>query len=174
MKMALYFILLITLAVVLPGLVLYFSSGGHIESNLERAEEQRENILGGSFERSNESEHDLLDIKRSQQEFIVEDIVEGTGPEAKVGAVISVHYTGRFENGEVFDSSRRPGRSAFQFTLGEGQVIDGWERGIEGMKVGGVRRLTIPPQLAYGFEDYGPIPGGSVLIFEIELLSVFE
>lgn len=106
-----------------------------------------------------------------QQELLVEDVVVGTGDEARLGSRVVVHYTGRFIDGEVFDSSVAR-REPYQFILGIGQVIKGWDEGIVGMKVGGKRILSIPPELGYGMSNYGPIPGGSTLIFEIELLRV--
>ncbi len=105
-------------------------------------------------------------------ELTVEDLIVGTGKEAKSGDVITVHYTGRLENGSEFDSSRRPGREPLVLTLGIGQVIKGWDQGIPGMKVAGKRRLTIPPHLGYGNRAVGSIPANSTLIFDVELLDV--
>jgi len=102
----------------------------------------------------------------------ITDEVVGTGAEAKAGDSVTVNYTGTFTNGQVFDSSLNPGRTPFTFTLGAGQVIAGWDEGVAGMRVGGKRKLVIPSSLAYGPNDYGPIPGGSTLNFEVELLSV--
>lgn len=99
------------------------------------------------------------------------DVVVGTGAEAVTGKKVTVHYTGTFIDGKVFDSSVTRGEP-FAFTLGGGQVIKGWDQGVVGMKIGGKRKLTIPPQLGYGMSDYGPIPGGSTLLFEVELLKV--
>ncbi|MEI6843068.1 MAG: FKBP-type peptidyl-prolyl cis-trans isomerase [bacterium] len=99
------------------------------------------------------------------------DVVVGTGDEALTGNRVTVHYTGRFVDGKVFDSSVTRGEP-FQFVLGGGQVIKGWDEGIVGMRVGGKRTLSIPPELGYGMNDYGPIPGGSTLIFDVELLKV--
>lgn len=113
-------------------------------------------------------------ISMNGEDLIIEDLSEGEGLGAETGDVVVVHYTGTFQSGEEFDSSRRAGRDPFQFTLGAGHVISGWDEGVVGMKVGGKRRLIVPPELGYGPEDYGPIPGGSTLIFEIELLSIFE
>lgn len=104
------------------------------------------------------------------QSLVVQDEVVGTGAEATAGQVITVNYTGKLQNGTVFDSSI--GREPFTFTLGIGQVIKGWDQGVQGMKVGGKRLLIIPAPLAYGPNDYGPIPGNSTLIFEVELLKV--
>lgn len=100
------------------------------------------------------------------------DNVVGTGAEAKKGSRVSVHYTGKLENGKVFDSSRTR-NTPFTFTLGAGEVIEGWDKGIAGMKVGGKRTLTIPPALAYGSQGAGGvIPPDATLIFDVELLSV--
>jgi FKBP-type peptidyl-prolyl cis-trans isomerase len=98
------------------------------------------------------------------------DIKTGTGTEATPGKKVEVYYTGWFTNGKMFDSS---GKRAFPFTLGNGDVIKGWDEGVSGMKVGGKRQLRIPPQLAYGSRGYpGVIPPNSTLIFDVELLSV--
>ncbi|MEW6432444.1 MAG: FKBP-type peptidyl-prolyl cis-trans isomerase [Myxococcota bacterium] len=102
----------------------------------------------------------------------IEDLKVGTGPEAKAGQNVSVHYVGTLTNGNQFDSSRDRGH-AFQFRLGAGQVIRGWDQGVAGMKVGGLRKLTIPPEMGYGARGFPPvIPGNSTLIFEVELLGV--
>ena len=101
----------------------------------------------------------------------VQDEVIGIGDEAVSGSMVVVHYTGKFVDGKVFDSSVTRGEP-FQFVLGAGQVIKGWDAGIVGMRVGGKRILSIPPEFGYGANDYGPIPGGSTLIFEVELLKV--
>jgi FKBP-type peptidyl-prolyl cis-trans isomerase len=93
------------------------------------------------------------------------------GDTAVSGSRVTIHYTGRFTDGKVFDTSITRGEP-MQFVLGQGQVIPGFDQGIMGMKVGGKRIITIPPELGYGMQDYGPIPGGSTLIFEIELLKV--
>ena len=90
---------------------------------------------------------------------------------AKEGDTVEVHYVGTLEDGTQFDSSRDRG-DTFSFTIGEGYVIQGWEQGIPGMKVGGLRKLTIPSDLGYGDYGTGPIPGGATLIFEVELVSI--
>lgn len=100
-----------------------------------------------------------------------QDITVGTGDTAVAGKEVTVHYTGVFSDGKKFDSSVDRG-VPFTFTLGAGMVIKGWDMGVEGMKVGGKRILVIPPQFGYGENDYGPIPGNSTLIFEVELLGV--
>jgi len=102
----------------------------------------------------------------------IEDLVVGEGAEVKQYDIVNVNYTGSLTNGNVFDSSLNPGRSPFRFTVGAGQVIKGWDEGLIGMKVGGKRKLTIPPNMGYGNRQTGPIPANSVLIFEIDLLSI--
>lgn len=102
----------------------------------------------------------------------VRDVVVGTGKEATVGSAVSVDYIGSFANGIKFDSSFDAGRP-LQFQVGAGQLIPGFDRGVVGMKVGGKRVLTIPPELGYGPSGYPPvIPPNSTLIFEITLVSV--
>ncbi|OGD25439.1 peptidylprolyl isomerase [Candidatus Azambacteria bacterium RIFCSPHIGHO2_01_FULL_40_24] len=102
----------------------------------------------------------------------IEILKEGMGIEAKNGNIVAVHYTGVLENGTKFDSSVDRGIS-FEFNLGSGQVIRGWDIGIEGMKVGEKRKLTIPSDLAYGSRGAGGIiPPNATLIFEVELLGI--
>ena len=102
----------------------------------------------------------------------IDDVKVGTGDEAKAGQSVTVHYVGTLTDGSKFDSSRDRG-SGFTFRLGAGQVIQGWDQGVAGMKVGGVRKLTIPPELGYGARGYPPvIPPNSTLVFEVELLGV--
>ncbi len=100
------------------------------------------------------------------------DLVVGTGVEAIAGKKVSVHYTGTLTNGSKFDSSHDR-KEPFVFKLGGGQVIKGWDQGVAGMRVGGKRKLVIPPELAYGSRGFPPvIPPGSTLVFEVELLDV--
>lgn len=101
----------------------------------------------------------------------IKDTVIGTGAEAKTGNLITVHYVGTLTNGQKFDSSVDRGQP-FQFRLGEGRVIQGWEQGFAGMKVGGKRTLIIPPSMGYGANQAGPIPPNSTLVFQVELLKV--
>jgi len=105
------------------------------------------------------------------KELVKEDVVVGTGPEAKVGDKVKVHYTGTLFNGTQFDSS--VGREPFEFEIGKGSVIKGWDQGVPGMKIGGKRKLTIPSDLAYGESGSGDkIPPSSPLKFDIELLGI--
>lgn len=102
----------------------------------------------------------------------IEEIVVGTGPSPEKGQTVVVHYTGRLQNGTKFDSSHDHGKP-FEFPYGRGKVIKGWEQGLKTMKVGGKRRLTIPPELAYGSKGAGGvIPPDATLVFEVELLAI--
>jgi FKBP-type peptidyl-prolyl cis-trans isomerase len=106
--------------------------------------------------------------------LVSEDLVVGTGPAAKVSDTVSVHYTGTLTDGQKFDSSHDRGQP-FTFTIGVSNVIQGWHDGVVGMQPGGTRKLTIPPELAYGDEGAGNvIPPGATLIFEIELIEILE
>lgn len=102
----------------------------------------------------------------------IEDISEGEGEVAESGQSVSVHYTGWLLDGDKFDSSVDRNQP-FEFALGKGMVIRGWDEGVAGMKVGGKRRLTIPPQLGYGAQGAGGvIPPNATLVFDVELLAV--
>lgn len=105
------------------------------------------------------------------EELQIEILNGGEGEGAKHGDVVLVHYTGIFENGEKFDSSVDRGEP-FEFNLGAGHVIKGWDVGVNGMQVGEKRKLTIPYHLAYGEFGYGPIPPKATLIFEVELIDI--
>jgi FKBP-type peptidyl-prolyl cis-trans isomerase len=102
----------------------------------------------------------------------VQDVVVGTGPAIKSGDIATVDYAGWLTDGKVFDSSVNSSQP-FQFTVGQGQVISGWDKGVAGMKVGGVRKLTIPPDMAYGATGAGDaIPPGATLVFLVKLVQV--
>jgi hypothetical protein len=108
---------------------------------------------------------------RAAGQLVIDDLTIGTGPEAKPNDQVRVHYTGSLLNGTVFDASK-PRGAPFEFRLGQGAVIKGFERGVVGMKVGGIRKLTIAPELGYGRRGAPPsIPPNATLVFEIELLD---
>lgn len=111
--------------------------------------------------------------KETLPELTIEDTLEGTGEEAKTGDTVKVNYKGTLEDGTQFDSSYDRGEP-FEFTIGEGNVIQGWEQGIPGMKVGGKRKLIIPPHLAYGAGGRGSIPPNATLIFDVELVEIVK
>ena len=112
-------------------------------------------------------------VKKMENGLLIEDLIVGDGAEAKDYNKVVVNYTGKLEDGSVFDSSLNPGRSPFTFTLGAGSVIKGWDQGLKDMKVGGKRKLIIPPELAYGENGAGSaVPPNATLIFEVELLEV--
>jgi len=103
--------------------------------------------------------------------LVVDDLIVGTGATAVAGDTLTVNYVGTLTNGQKFDSSYDRG-TPYVFKLGAGAVIAGWDQGLVGMKVGGKRRLTIPPSLGYGNQQAGPIAPNSTLIFEIDLVSI--
>lgn len=122
-----------------------------IKKNIEAQLQQQQGQTGGELEKT--------------------DITPGTGAEAVAGKRVTVHYTGTLTDGTKFDSSKDRGEP-FAFELGSGQVIQGWDQGVAGMKVGGKRKLVIPPALGYGEQQAGSIPPNSTLVFEVELLGV--
>ena len=112
----------------------------------------------------------LDDMQETRSGLRYQDIRTGTGAEAKAGNAVAVHYTGWLTDGSEFDSS--VGGEPFTFQLGRRMVIDGWDEGVAGMRVGGKRKLVIPPSLGYGAQRNGPIPANSKLVFDVELLEV--
>ena len=109
---------------------------------------------------------------KTMSELVIEDLVIGEGGEATAGRRVTVHYTGWLADGAKFDSSKDR-NDPFVFPLGAGHVIKGWDQGVAGMKIGGKRKLTVPPELGYGARGAGGvIPPDAVLVFEVELLAV--
>ena len=113
----------------------------------------------------------IAEMQMMDSGLLYQDDSVGVGDSVTVGSNVVVHYTGWFPDGTVFDTSRESG-VPFPFQVGRGEVIEAWEEGLLGMRVGGRRKLVVPPALGYGESDYGPIPGNSVLVFEIELLEL--
>lgn len=120
--------------------------------------------------KSTSSKTSEKDSKMTDKLEIVDSKV-GDGAEAKAGMMVTVHYTGTLTDGSKFDSSKDRNKP-FEFKLGAGHVIKGWDQGVEGMKIGGIRKLTIPSDLGYGPRGQGPIPPNATLVFEVELLGV--
>ncbi len=113
-----------------------------------------------------------MDSIKTPSGLVIEELVVGSGAAAAAGQKVSVHYTGWLTDGKKFDSSKDRG-DPFIFPLGRGQVIRGWDEGVAGMKIGGKRKLTIPPGLGYGARGAGGvIPPNATLVFEVELLSI--
>lgn len=115
--------------------------------------------------------YDAVDPAGNFKSMVIDDITKGTGAEVKAGDTVSVHYVGTLQDGTEFDSSKKRGQT-FDFTVGGGQVIKGWDQGLVGMQVGGQRILVIPPDMAYGKDGIGPIPGDATLVFSIELVAI--
>jgi FKBP-type peptidyl-prolyl cis-trans isomerase len=134
-------------------------------------------LFGGSimnlFQKNNMNNSSATAISSSYSNngVAIQDVSVGQGAEVKVGDIVSVNYILALADGTVVQNSKDFGQP-FKFTLGAGEVIPGWEYGFVGMKVGGIRIITIPPELAYGANQAGPIPPNSTLVFTIELLDV--
>jgi len=129
------------------------------------------NIGAQSGQTSAQEILDELQNTGTVSELRTEDLVEGTGAPVVNGDALTVNYVGALPDGTVFDSSIDRG-TPFEFTIGEGRVIQGWEQGLLGMKKGGQRLLVIPPSLGYGATGIGQIPPNSTLIFQVELLDI--
>jgi FKBP-type peptidyl-prolyl cis-trans isomerase len=111
------------------------------------------------------------DNRDKTKTMVIDDVKIGVGEEVKEGDVVAVHYAGTLQDGQEFDNSRKRGEP-FEFKVGAGMVIEGWDKGLIGMKVGGQRTLVIPPEMAYGERGIGPIPGNATLVFAIELVEI--
>ena len=125
-------------------------------------------VTGDDF--ATELNVNLDDMQETASGLRYQDLTPGTGAEARPGNSVAVHYTGWLSNGREFDSS--VGGEPLTFPLGRGAVIEGWDEGVAGMRVGGKRKLVIPPVLGYGAHANGPIPANSTLVFDVELLEV--
>jgi FKBP-type peptidyl-prolyl cis-trans isomerase FkpA len=112
----------------------------------------------------------FFSMPQNQDNLVVQDQAVGQGATAQPGDTVTVNYTGKLDNGTVFDTS--VGRQPITFVLGAGQVIPGWDQGLVGMKVGGTRTLIIPSGMAYGAQGIGPIPPNATLTFDVQLVSV--
>ena len=139
--------------------------------NVKNKEQSQNSTKPVTPEQSTNKETDMSKEVTTESGLKYVDITEGSGDAPKKNQLVTVHYVGTLENGEKFDSSVDRD-SPFQFTLGIGQVIKGWDEGVASMKVGGKRKLIIPAELGYGSATVGPIPANSTLIFEVELLGI--
>ncbi|MEO6057206.1 MAG: FKBP-type peptidyl-prolyl cis-trans isomerase [Gemmatimonadales bacterium] len=127
---------------------------------------------GGDAKTGGFSGADTTKMTKAPSGLWYADEAAGQGPEAQPGQAVRVHYTGWLTDGKKFDSSRDHGEP-FEFTLGAGQVISGWDEGVKGMKVGGRRKLVLPPRMAYGEAGAPPdIPPNSTLVFDVEVLGI--
>jgi len=131
-----------------------------VDENIENENEALFGAIAGS-----------LDQRGNVEKLIIDDVIIGSGKQAQVGDTVNVHYIGTLQNGQQFDNSYTRGEP-FSFTLGENRVIQGWEEGLLGMQVGGERVLVIPPAMAYGSRNTGPIPANSTLVFAVKLVSI--
>jgi len=158
---------LIPVTILIIGFIFYMdfiSLSNEVTSDLDQ--EQIDELLDEN--QDNQSE---VNVERNE-EVQIEDLIVGEGVEAKDGDKITVNYVGTLTDGTKFDNSYDRNKP-FVFTLGNGEVIQGWDEGILGMKIGGKRKLTIPPSLGYGESGSGDvIPPNSTLIFEVELISI--
>lgn len=156
MKKSTTITILAIIILIILGLGVYFSANSTKKDNQPQNQSENE---------QNSQNNNIKQVK-------IETLKEGSGPEAKSGDEVVVNYTGTLENGTKFDSSLDR-NEPFPFTLGQNRVIQGWEIGVLGMKVGEKRKLTIPPELGYGARAIGDIiPANSTLIFEVELLGI--
>ena len=152
------YILFSVIGIVVVALLL-LSRNSKNDQNASNTERETTASVGTAFNNKGESE------------LKIEDLTIGTGREAECNTALTVHYTGWLTDGTKFDSSLNRG-VPFVLPLCAGHVIQGWDIGLQGMKEGGKRKLTIPPSLAYGDKQVGPIPANSTLVFEVELLKV--
>ena len=157
--------IIVIVAILAIGLIVYFTTNKKQDNTMQQTGQENQNI-------------DTVQPATAEVPAINQTGI------AKAGDTVTVNYTGKFENGKVFDTSfgdvaKKAGTYSpdriyepFMFTLGTGQVVKGWDEGIVGMKVGEKKHLVITPDKGYGPKDYGPIPGNSTLIFDVELLAI--
>jgi FKBP-type peptidyl-prolyl cis-trans isomerase len=144
------------------------------QSQLAQAPQSSVVVVNAQGDRERERTDAYLEAANDNgtvERMVIEDIKVGDGVEVKKGDTVSVHYIGTLQDGTEFDNSKKRGQP-FEFTVGGGQVIKGWDEGLVGMKVGGSRILVIPAEMAYGERGIGPIPPNATLVFAIELIEV--
>lgn len=162
-----WILLYVIIGAIAYGLIYYFffaNKGGYTYTTQNN--QNSTNTTTNQMQTTNTNDYDIQGMR-------VQIETAGGGQAAKSGDMVTVNYTGTLTDGTKFDSSLNPGRTPFQFTLGQNQVIQGWELGVAGMKVGEKRKLTIPPELGYGAQAVGGvIPANATLLFEVELLKI--
>lgn len=151
----------VALAVVFVGYTMF---GANIINILKNNSMNQNTASAGDFDQNNQNQIGSNGV-------IINDLKVGNGAEAKPGQILTVHYKLSLSDGTQIQNSKDFGEP-FRFLLGAGQVIPGWEQGFMGMKVGGIRTIVIPPELAYGANGAGPIPPNATLVFTVELLSI--
>lgn len=166
---------LVIICSVIIGMILIFKSSSKTNTQAAFSANSSSNLSQNSSMTPSITTQNMPTDKNQNnfKELIKEDTVIGSGKEAKPGDLITVNYTGKLVDGTVFDSSLNPGRTPFQFTLGAGEVIQGWDKGFDGMKEGGKRILKIPASMGYGSRGAGGVIKPNYdLVFEVELLKV--
>jgi FKBP-type peptidyl-prolyl cis-trans isomerase len=169
----------ITASVFLMAMALYLNQSRNMLFNLPTLDSSEEAVepitVSGQTASLMQARADAYmkaaDDKGNIKRMVIDDIKIGVGEEVKKGDMVAVHYKGTLQSGEEFDNSHKRGQT-FEFKVGSGQVIKGWDEGLIGMKVGGHRVLVIPPEMAYGERGIGPIPGNATLVFAIELVEI--
>jgi len=163
-------ITIIVAAILILGLIIFFGARQIQKNRPEPGLEDSSQITNADEESLPEPEGERI---TTSEGLVYQDITFGTGVEAETGDTVTVHYIGSLDNGTIFDASTQRG-TPFSFRLGNGDVIEGWDIGVVGMKEGGIRELVIPPNLAYGDNEVGGgvIPTGSTLTFRVQLLQV--
>ncbi len=144
------------------------------ENQLAQAPQTGAIVVGSGEDKKSERVDAYLEATNDNgkvERMVIEDVKMGEGEAVKAGDTVAVHYVGTLQDGTEFDNSKKRGQ-AFEFKVGGGQVIKGWDEGLLGMKVGGQRILVIPSDMAYGEKGIGPIPGGATLVFSIELIAI--
>ncbi len=171
--------IIIALIIVGAGVYLWQTNSSSIMSmaqNEASALPAAEDLVGGNQQAAQQAAADFTPADPEPREIAsglaIQELIVGTGTEATTGKAVAVHYVGTLTDGQVFDTSLQEGRTAFVFQLGGKQVIQGWDLGVVGMKVGGVRRLIVAPEMGYGAQQVGPIPPNSTLVFNVQLLEV--
>lgn len=168
-----FFVSLIIVIAFVVILILLLSSRKNVPSDMVN-DSMQEEVMSEDTQTPEQETMSPVEAAPSQAEAAPEMTIikAGTGDRVTVaGDTLSVIYTGTFTNGTVFDSNKESG-TPFEFTLGAGHVISGWDIGLVGMKVGEVRKLVLPPAFAYGSQAVGPIPANSTLVFEVELKAI--